>query len=139
MVKVITDAYHITIPDNAFHQLPVDEQIQYALEEARKIRLVPVDTDFETFRRLIHMHTTNYLAEKRYVPQIYPGQITYFRSSEGFEKLVHAPREKYARGWDELTSAGIQVHVIAGTHSSMLDIPHVASLAQTLARSLDNA
>lgn len=40
------------------------------------------------------------------------------------------------QGWDSLTAGGVDVHMISGEHTRMLEEPNVAELAERLERCL---
>jgi thioesterase domain-containing protein len=47
--------------------------------------------------------------------------------------------DDYAGRWAELSTGGLTIHRVAGTHLGVLRPPHVAGLAATLTRLLDAA
>jgi len=75
-------------------------------------------------------------ARMNYIPQIYPGKITLFRSSE-----VHALEKKgfWAKRWSDLASGGFDCHVIEGKHREILGEPRIQELAKQLKLCLDEA
>ena len=86
-------------------------------------------------RRLLRLEAANISAAQRYVMRPYPGRITLVRS-----------RGTAARGdkqwhlqWAELAGEGLDCHVVAGTHVTMLREPLVAELAAQLRACMDQA
>ncbi len=78
----------------------------------------------------IHLKVSSamYEALMNYEPEVYPGPLTLFRtraqrllSTRGFDK-----------GWKKLAGQGLEICVIDGNHNSLLDKPHMATLAQKL-------
>lgn len=67
----------------------------------------------------------------RYVPQVYPGRITYFMS----ELRRKEPHSK----WYELAAGGLDVYKMPGHHTSMLREPYVRVVAEQLRTCLDEA
>jgi thioesterase domain-containing protein len=67
-------------------------------------------------------------AMQRYVPQAYPGRATLFLASEPLVRYSPDPR----LGWSELAAGGLEVHVVPGTHHTMLRQPHVRVLSEKL-------
>jgi thioesterase domain-containing protein/acyl carrier protein len=71
-------------------------------------------------------------AERNYVPQIYPGRITFFWAGETPILAYHDTR----LGWSEVAAGGLEVHVVPGDHGSMRREPHVKTLGGKLAACL---
>jgi thioesterase domain-containing protein len=140
---MIDDGY--IMPGKDFDQLAPKEQLRYVWEQAKIAHLLPLDTDFEHFRRVALINARNMQAVKYYVPQIYPHPITLFRAQQSVQIPEDASLSPLARvqisptgGWEQLTTAGVEVHIVSGTHSEMFDEPYVAELAITLKRCLDD-
>jgi thioesterase domain-containing protein len=69
----------------------------------------------------------NHRAERRYIPQIYPGRLILFRA----RGLDHDP----LLGWGGLAAGGVELHEIPGDHRGQRDLmrePHVRLLAEPL-------
>ena len=75
----------------------------------------------------------NYLAARRYVPQPYPGVVTFFAASEEVSIIENEC------GWRTLAGGGLEVIQIPGNHQSMIREPHVRLLAERLKHRLGNA
>jgi amino acid adenylation domain-containing protein len=75
-------------------------------------------------------------ASNSYQPQPYQGQITLFRA--GGEGLGDGS-QNLERGWGEVAAAGVEVHLVPGTHSEIMREPHVQVLAEQLRVCLDQA
>jgi thioesterase domain-containing protein len=101
--------------------------------------LIPDDVTVHRFSKLIRMHAKNYVAERRYVPETYPGQLVYFRAGAGVSQSTASPDlRELSLGWSELTARrDINVHVVPGTHASILEEPGVHVLAAYLRDYLD--
>ena len=76
-------------------------------------------------------------ASGSYVPQVYPGRITYFLAEKrrGFSG---SPRTRIGT-WYDLAAGGLDVRVVPGDHLGMLKEPHVRVLAEQLRSCLDEA
>jgi aspartate racemase len=73
-------------------------------------------------------------ASNSYQPQRYLGQITLFRAGgEGFGE----GSQDLERGWGHVAAAGVEVHLVPGTHREMMSEPHVQKLAEQLRVCLD--
>jgi hypothetical protein len=85
-------------------------------------------------RALCDIREFNSLAARDYVPQVYAGRITLFWASRD----LRASYDLVA-GWRALTTAGVEVHEIPGTHLDIIAEPHVGELARKLAQCLARA
>jgi aspartate racemase len=86
----------------------------------------------ETFRLV---EEANRQAVRNYLPQVYPGRVTLFRS-------IERPTRKYYEpllGWGELASGGVEVVEVPGHHKTMILEPYVRFLAEKLRACLDKA
>jgi len=68
-------------------------------------------------------------ADEQYVParRVYPGKITLFWARDAKRDF-----EDNRLGWRKLARAGLEVHILPGTHTSIREEPHVAELAAKL-------
>jgi thioesterase domain-containing protein len=81
--------------------------------------------------RLFKSIRANLQASRHYVPQLYPGHVTFFQSDAGQAELNLIAR------WHRLAAGGASVYTIRGHHLDMLRQPHVAELAKRLEARLD--
>jgi thioesterase domain-containing protein len=79
-------------------------------------------------RALQEVLKANQQALRTYVPQVYPGRIILFLSSEAPERAFYDRR----LGWSDMTTEGLEVHVVPGSHETLFGEPHVRVLAQKL-------
>jgi amino acid adenylation domain-containing protein len=85
------------------------------------------------YRLLIETHLR---AFNRYVPRVYPGRVTLFRSrARGL--LASSVERDY--GWSKIAMGGVDVKIIPGNHHTMLVEPSVRIVAHELCRALDKA
>jgi thioesterase domain-containing protein len=84
-------------------------------------------------RRLQRVRNANDKARMKYRAQVYPGDITLFRSSE-----FHGRKDKdWHLRWSELASCGFKYYVVPVTHLTMLHEPEVRVLAEKLREYLE--
>jgi thioesterase domain-containing protein/acyl carrier protein len=88
-----------------------------------------------TIRPMFPVFQANSQATLSYAPQPYPKRITLFRTSIEVTKNPDNP----TLGWNELTSEGVDVHLVPGNHLTMLKIPNVQVLAKQLKRCFEKA
>ena len=120
--------------DIAYHSLNMSQlgprdKMRYVMEKAqgkaRRVRKINLGA------RMLQAHSR---AKRRYIPKNYPGPITFFLSTE---RPADSTGRKLA--WRDLTTEGLDIHVVPGDHSSMLANPHVRVLAQELKACLEAA
>jgi aspartate racemase len=85
--------------------------------------------------RVLRFVQAHYRALLEYRPQPYAGRLDLFRARTG---RLMGPGEPDL-GWGAYAAGGVAVHVIPGTHESMIEEPHVRVLAEKLTACLDKA
>jgi len=120
-----------------------DEALAYLLTQAKAAVLVPEDVDLGWVRRFLRGFKTRVEVGAKYVPDVYPGPITLFRSVEREDELLGnsgvAARSDPSKGWTRLCTEPVEVHTVPGHHETLLGEPHVQVLARLLGESLDRA
>jgi amino acid adenylation domain-containing protein len=81
-------------------------------------------------RNVAKAHTRAILG---YEPKPYAGKITQFMCSDG----AHRSYEDRRLAWSNLASEGLEIHVVPGNHLTMVEEPHVRTLARELQLCLD--
>jgi thioesterase domain-containing protein len=84
----------------------------------------------ESHHKFLEAH---YRALLGYIPQIYPGRITLFRTRA---ESLFGPFDPEL-GWSELAAQGVEIKEIPGFHAAMLQEPYVQILAEQLRICLD--
>ncbi len=108
--------------------LTLDEQLNYFLEQARIVNLVPLDFELEQLRCLLKIFQNNVLALQSYVPQVYPNQIVYLQASDEVSNDLHNP----ILSWNELSREPIEIITIPGNHYTIITKPNIKLLAEHL-------
>jgi thioesterase domain-containing protein len=80
----------------------------------------------------------NMRAVAMYSPSTYPGRITLFRAT-GPDEAHWAEEADQTLGWNGLAGGGVDIHLVSGTHESMVNPPHVADLAHQLDACIQSA
>jgi amino acid adenylation domain-containing protein len=112
-----------------------EEHLQYLLDQAISARVLPPETRVEQMLPLLQVYKANFLARENYRPQLYAGGITLFRASE----LVEEHDAKGSMGWSDLASGAVDVHLVPGSHYTMMRKPHVETLAEYLRSAIGQA
>jgi thioesterase domain-containing protein len=123
------------IPLERLSQLKLEEQLAYALEHAKARSLLPPDTEAAVINRLFQVFKANMLAHRKYVPQAPPCPTALFKASEHFNGEGDEALER----WKKIDACQMSIHIVPGTHTSMLREPQVEILAAHLKACLDEA
>ncbi|NEO77382.1 MAG: zinc-binding dehydrogenase [Moorea sp. SIO4G3] len=106
-----------------------EEQVIYALEQAKIANLVPNDFQIQTTRNIIRIFKANMEAMWNYRPRIYPGKIIFFRAQDRREKY---DPEHPEYSWMDLAASGIEIYPVGGNHITMNYDPHVQVIAEKI-------
>ncbi len=79
----------------------------------------------EHYRKMMQCHMQSYA---QYTPQIYDGPITLICVRTRSPFSTPDPN----RGWGKLTSAGVDAHIVPGSHQNVFTPPYVDALAREL-------
>lgn len=111
----------------------IDWLLQYLLNEAKSLGVLPPDAGMEEISRLLNVFKANMNALKSYRPKAYSDRITLFRAETSSRNLL----ADNTSGWGDLTDDPIEVHLIPGNHYTMVARPNVQILAEKLDLCLD--
>jgi amino acid adenylation domain-containing protein len=109
-------------------RLSTDEKLALVLEEAKAAKKLPPEVGLPEARHLFRVFESTLIAEERYDPRPYPGQVYLFRARDGSGKETLSSD----LGWGRYAQGGVTVEEISGDHFSFLQQPHVAQLAERL-------
>ena len=112
------------------------EQVKYVLDALGRIkrslkkkivnRFSSEDPLRQTIQRVREINSHAFMI---YKPKVYSGRITYFWCTE----MMFRPYMDNRLGWDVVAKSGLEVHVVPGSHTGLLDIePHTRVLAEEL-------
>ncbi|MBD2103127.1 amino acid adenylation domain-containing protein [Leptolyngbya sp. FACHB-261] len=88
-----------------------------------------------TIAPMLKVFRANSQAALAYQPQVYPGRIALFRTSDQDPQARRDP----TLGWGQLALEGVKVYSVPGNHLSLLRKPQVQVLAQQLQECLEKA
>ena len=108
--------------------LTLDEQLNYFLEQARIVNLVPWDFELEQLRCLLKVFKNNVLALQSYTPQVYPNQIIYFHASDEVSNKFSDP----TLIWSRLSGKPIEIITIPSNHYTIITKPHIQTVLEHL-------
>jgi amino acid adenylation domain-containing protein len=121
-------------------QLDSEGQLKYVMKYFMENDAVSAHVEptyaFQFLQRHLRVFRTRVKVSSAYVPQVYPGRVTLFRSSEEPPEMVGLDPTK---GWGELSTEPVEIHIIPGNHATMGLEPHVRVLAECLQSCIDKA
>ncbi|HKN84772.1 MAG TPA: thioesterase domain-containing protein, partial [Pyrinomonadaceae bacterium] len=122
----------------ALKQLDTNDQLQYVIDYfiERDLAGANVDMDyaFAFLKRHLRVFRTRIRVTHRYDPPVYPSHITVFRGSEEPPEVRGLDPTK---GWSELSTQPVEVHMVPGNHETMGLEPNVKMLSAQLQMCLD--
>jgi thioesterase domain-containing protein len=125
-----------------------DERIDFILKKAISMNFLPPDIEVAQARHWLTVYKTNLRAMGQYVPQVYSGAVTLFRTTDrpasppldglsGNGRMMEAIQDP-TLGWGELAAQGVQIIDVPGEHATMLSYPHVEALALRITAHIDD-
>jgi non-ribosomal peptide synthase protein (TIGR01720 family) len=135
---------------NVLRGLSVDGQLARALEILGGLNPLGPGFDIPLLRDLALGWSARATAVQRYRASTYPGRITLLRARTAdpaaLRDMTPDWRQIYddpTLGWGSVAAGGVEVHTVPGSHMTLLETPHVETLAQVLreciARAQDTA
>ncbi len=128
-VRVRTFAADLGLPPGAL-ELPAEEgggsYLHRVLESAHAAGLLPADVDAGRLERLYTVFGNNLAALHAYPAKPYGGAVLLLRAAE------RDPAEPESAGWERIARGGVELHVVPGSHFTMVREPHAAALAGLL-------
>jgi thioesterase domain-containing protein len=109
---------------------PPEAQVAEILAHARAAQVVPAEVGLPVLHRRIQVYINNARAMRCYTPNAYAGQITLLNARD------RALEQDPTLGWGEVATGGMIVRTVPGNHYTMLQPPHVQTLAQQLSQCL---
>jgi thioesterase domain-containing protein len=123
---------------NEIRELSRDRQVAYVIEKMRAADILPQGIGIEWMRRFLLGCRARIKASMDYLPQVYPGRICLFLSSEKDPEIsvnfqgLESIDDELTSGWRKLSSQPVEVYVVPGHHVTMCMEPHVQALAKQL-------
>lgn len=83
-------------------------------------------------QRIRMVYAVNERAFRLFIPRSYPGSITLFKSSDGYEDVEKDHSWMPDLGWRKVVQGEIESFVIPGNHYQIIRDPHVRRLGELL-------
>jgi thioesterase domain-containing protein/aryl carrier-like protein len=119
--------------------LPLEVQLALGLEILGSLEALGPGFDIPMLRDLVLGWSARETAVERYRVAAYPGRITLLRASSvdpaALRELTPQRRQVFkdpTLGWDAVAAGGVDVYTVPGSHQTMIEAPHVETLAEVL-------
>jgi thioesterase domain-containing protein len=109
-------------------RLEAPERLGFVLDRAKSAGLVPSYVTYEVAERLFNIYRANLRALMKYIPRPAPCRALLFMATE----RVPANSDVQRVSWNRLAEQGVEVYQAGGNHYTMLQTPHVETLAAQL-------
>ena len=134
-----TFRYQILFHLRRFLRLSIQDQLTYLWERIKwHLTTGKLSLFYKTYlryvrrspqeARILDVVRANIQAAKSYIPPAYPGQVTLFRATDKLLGLGNDPD----MGWSKLTTGGVKIYEICGSHKGIVEEPQVKGLAEKL-------
>jgi thioesterase domain-containing protein len=136
LAKILGQSYRmdVSLEYEDLKRLKPNQQIDYFIEKIKSDMFPP-----DVGRRYVDVYKTNMLAHDLYAPNIYPGPVALFKADMiDHEVMDHPALNDPTQGWQEFSAEPLEIHVIPGSHGTLMEEPHVKVLADKLRTCLDN-
>ncbi len=147
VAKVIERLFNTTlqIDYQTLTALSEEAQLDYLLEQLKIAQILPQDAGKTQMRGFVQVYKTHTQAFSTYFPSLVKKiPITLFRASEVSEEeqaiAEYVNRLQDATlGWNQFAEEKIDIHLIPGTHLTMMQPPYVQVLAEHLQACISDA
>jgi thioesterase domain-containing protein len=129
MLLLLPGTSDSAISSDNLHELLAMRDLECAVERCKQLKLFPQSFTRQDADRLINTRRVLYRAAVNYYPQPI-GQKAYLFTASDY---VNAHR---ARAWTNLIGNELSIKDVGGTHWSIMQPPHVQTLADAMAESL---
>lgn len=114
-----------------------EAQLNYLLERMQAVNILPPDIGIKQLCGLVKVYKTH--TQILYQPtEVYPNQITCFISKEAPDHSSE-DLEDLRLSWDKFSAKSTDIHVVPGSHLTMMSEPHVQTLAKQLRTCIQQA
>ncbi|MBG1269913.1 non-ribosomal peptide synthetase, partial [Nostoc sp. WHI] len=123
--------------------LTPEAQLNYLQERMQAVNLLPPDIGTKQLRGLVEVYKTH--IQIVYQPkEVYANKITCFFSSDMSDESSESSEtseglEDSRLGWDKFSDKSLDIHIVPGSHLTMMSEPHVQILAERLRTSIQQA
>lgn len=114
-----------------------EELLAYVTKRLIEADIIPPDFGVEEVSRFFEVYKTNCRLAHSPVGSAYRGKIRLFRAREEEALQQRYAPDDPALGWANCATEGADIHMVPGTHNTMMEDPHVAVFAEELKKFLN--
>lgn len=122
----------LPIDEEYLRRLDADEQLLYVMDIAKEAHIMPPELNPTQVKRSLRNLKTRIHAARTYLPPIYSGKVTLFRCSNVIPRYQAFLDADPTWGWRNMSSMPVDLHIVTGSHESMVTEPDVQVLAEKL-------
>jgi amino acid adenylation domain-containing protein len=122
----------LPIDEEYLRQLDADAQLLYVMDIAKEAHIMPPELNPTQVKRSLRNLKTRIHAARNYSPTPYAGKITLFRCSNVIPRYQAFLEADPTWGWQNMSSLPVDLHIVSGSHESMVTEPDVEVLAEKL-------
>lgn len=116
----------LRIPPEVLRALPNESMLEYVLNEAKAINVLPSNADIDQFSRYFEVYIANGIALQLYFPPRDSLPVLLVKAVDELED--YGP----TLGWDELVSSNLTKVDLPGDHNSIMYAPQAKAVATTI-------
>jgi non-ribosomal peptide synthase protein (TIGR01720 family) len=123
----------------ALRGLPLDAQLARGLAALGSVEALGPGFDLPLLRALALGYSARATAVERFRASRYPGRITLLRASRVDPEALREVSPERRRifddptlGWGAVAAGGVEIHTVPGDHQTLVEPPHVGTLARVL-------
>ncbi|MFL6192597.1 MAG: amino acid adenylation domain-containing protein, partial [Thermoanaerobaculia bacterium] len=131
---------------DALRGLPVEAQLARGLEILGSQEALGPGFDIPLLRDLALGWSSRATAAERYRVSTYPGRITLLRATGVDPAALRGLAPERRRifddptlGWGNVAAGGVEVHAVPGNHQTLIEAPHVETVAEILEACIERA
>ncbi len=111
-----------------------EQLLPHVAKMAEKVGLPAREHALKSVARLMQVYRSNTKAAQEYIPSgTYSGRINLLSAAEGLPAAEARPVSDVAgQGWNRFTAKQVEVQVVPGKHSTIIDGPQAAYVAEVL-------
>jgi thioesterase domain-containing protein len=122
------DDLHAHQDDNPEHALEMAQHVGQLLEQCKRMNLLPKHLSLEQVQERLRIYRKCIQAVQQYDAPPLSAPLYLFAVQDSSEQ---------DRGWSPLVRGQLHIEVVDGTHTSMIQMPHVRRLAEAMSVALD--
>lgn len=139
LLSIIANEQDVQITPEEIRALSPSHQLDYVIERMQAADRTISEELGPWLKRQILIFKARIQSAKPYQIQKYHGRIDLFRATVRSSPSLDAVDLDQTMGWSAVSTEPVTIHVIPGTHASIVEEPNVETLADALRARLENS